>query len=144
MSFARSILGTVRLRRVPLAMAGLIVVFAMSFAAPRVLAAGNCTVAHLGVVCDTASWSGYNAEYINHTGQCFWADFNLQTTGYQGGPSGTYGDNGSFWTCDGQYNSYFFAVGFQGCSQVIVYDRSNGQLPQSSGGSSGFNTCDPN
>jgi hypothetical protein len=57
---------------------------------------------------------------------------------------GTYGDNGAFWSCQGQYNSYFFAVGFQGCAQVIVYDRSTGQPPQSSSSDGSFNTCDPN
>jgi len=105
----------------------LIVMFTLSFGfvTPQVaLAAGNlsqeagdlthdwdCNSAHLGIVCATASWSGYNAEYVNNSGQCFWADFNLMLADGR-----VFGDNGAFWSCPQQYNSYFFAVGAQGCA----------------------------
>jgi hypothetical protein len=129
-------------------MAALMVMFALSFsfATPQVARAAvnqshdwDCNSAHLGIVCATAFPNGYNAEYVNNSGQCFWADFNLMI--YDGR---VFGDEGAFWSCPEQYNSYFFAVGAQGCAMVIVYDRSNGQSPQSSSATWNFTTCDPN
>lgn len=143
----RAGLGQSLRRRLSFTMAGLIVAFslALTLAAPpvRAYAGGSCTAGHLGNVCDTVESTGYDAMYYNQDslGICFWADFNLTTLGVNGGPSGTYGDNGDFYTCPGQTNTYFFAVGFQGCSDVTVYDRSNGQAPQDSNGSDWTKAC---
>lgn len=140
---AGSGLGRSSRSRLAFVMAGLIVIFTLAAPARVALAGGSCTNAHLGIVCDTVYTNGYDAFYRNQSGQCFWADFNLITLGSPGAPGGTYGDDGPFWTCPGQDNSYFFAVGFQGCSQVVVYDRSNGQPPQNSNGNDWTLACSP-
>jgi hypothetical protein len=132
-----------------LVMAALIAIFALSFsfATPQVARAGvnqthdwDCNgTGSLGIVCATAYPNGYNAQFVNGTEQCFWADFNLMISDGR-----VFGDEGAFWSCPEQPNSYFFAVGAQGCAMVIVYDRSNGQSPQSSSDTWHFTTCDPN
>jgi len=135
--------------RVPrsLRVAALIVMFTLSFSlATELVARANhdrdCNVDPLGLVCLTVNWDGYNAEYGNESGQCFWADFTLYV--YNNGVFSWYGDEGPFYTCNGNYNTYFFATGYLGCAKVVVFDRSNGQPSQSSSADGTFNTCDPN
>lgn len=69
-----------------------------------------------GNVCMQETNNGYDVAFYNR-GVSSLVDFNLITS------SGTYGDRGAFWSVPGQYNSYFFSVGYKSWAYACLYSR---------------------
>jgi hypothetical protein len=66
--------------------------------------------------------NGYDASFRStwHTGL---VDFNLHAIVVLPNTKERYGTQGPFYTRPGQYNSYFFAVGYKPSAQVCLYAR---------------------
>jgi hypothetical protein len=69
-----------------------------------------------GNLCVNERSNGYDVAFYNR-GVRSLVDFNLITS------SGRYGDRGAFWSVPGQYNSYFFAVGYKSWAYACLYSR---------------------
>src|SRR5215472_3885822 len=85
--------------------------------------AGNCGSSRdLGTVCIAPYANGYNALYWNTTNHATYVDFNLWMISTSGNFGQRVGDQGAFTTQPGDgAHTYFFAVGGQGCGEVVLY-----------------------
>lgn len=71
--------------------------------------------ADAGAICVLQRSNGYDAGFEGNVTST--VDFNLVTS------SGRYGSSGAFVTRPGQYNSYFFAVGYKSWAYACIYSR---------------------
>ena len=65
---------------------------------------------------------GYDVGFRNIRAHSL-VDFNLHAIVVPPNTKATYGTQGPFYTVPGQYNSYFFAVGYKPLAQVCLYSR---------------------
>lgn len=82
----------------------------------------QCYRANVGELCIVQRNDGYDVGFRNIRTSSL-VDFNLVAIVVPPNTKAWYGTQGPFYTVPGQYNSYFFAVGYKSLAQGCLYSR---------------------